>query len=163
MAPTASTKVIASLAAVAALAATPGAAASVVRESAPPRHEYRVDTRPATGTFHCGDLRLKVTGGTETETTEGDLRNGIWRVAISRAFHHLTLAGSDGRTYRAFSVTAAWFVLDAPDFEHPRTGREMIVVVFRGGPDKSPGYLRENLVIRNGHETDTVTGPCDFG
>ena len=38
----------------------------------------------------------------------------------------------------------------------------MIQVVFRGGPDKSPGYLRENIRIIDGNETDVVSGPCDF-
>lgn len=30
------------------------------------------------------------------------------------------------------------------------------------GPNKSPGYLRENIRIIDGNETDVVSGPCDF-
>ena len=128
----------------------------------PIRHEHTVDTHPLEATFHCGDLRLRVTGGTETETFDGDLREGVARVSISRIWRRVTLAGSDGRTYRASAATVAWFVLKAPDFEHPVRGLEVVQVFFRGGPQKSPGYIRETIRIKHGHETDVVSGPCDF-
>ena len=33
---------------------------------------------------------------------------------------------------------------------------------FLGGPHGSPGYLNEHLRIRDGVESDQVTGPCDY-
>ena len=51
--------------------------------------------------FLCGDLTLRVTKGKEIEVQDGLLRNGVARVAIHRELRHVTLAGSDGRTYRA--------------------------------------------------------------
>jgi hypothetical protein len=157
------------LASAVALAAAP--TASVVaaanshvpgRHSSPPQHQHALHSQPATGKFRCGTLRLAINGGREIETFDGDLRHGITRVFISRIWRHVTLAGSDGRTYRASGVTSQWDVLIAPDSNHPVRGQEVIVVDFRGGPDKSPGFLRERLTIRNSHETDVVTGPCNF-
>ena len=98
-----------------------------------------------------------------TETNDGDLRAGVARVFISRTYRGVRLRGTDGRTYRASAVTAAWFVLHAPDFETPVHGLEVINVMFRGGPDKSPGWLRERISWVDKHETDTVQGPCTFG
>jgi hypothetical protein len=34
--------------------------------------------------------------------------------------------------------------------------------MFRGGPAKSPGWLREQVRWVDRQETDTVRGPCDF-
>ena len=54
--------------------------------------------------------------------------------------HGVRLHGSDCRTYRASSVTAAWFVMHAPDFDTPVHGLEISQLLFRGGHDKSsPG------------------------
>lgn len=130
--------------------------------TAPPQHEFDTKTHKVRGTFTCGELTLEIFQGTETETTDGDLRDGIARISISRTWRNVKLHGSDGRIYRAMGVTVAWFVFHAPDLEHPVTGLEVVQVVFRGGPDKSPGWLREKINIRNGHETDIVDGPCDF-
>ena len=128
------------------------------------RHEHTVRTEPLRGdTYICGDLTLRVTRGTMTETNDGDLRAGVARVFISRTYRGVRLRGTDGRTYRASAVTAAWFVLHAPDFETPVHGLEVINVMFRGGPDKSPGWLRERISWVDKHETDTVQGPCTFG
>jgi hypothetical protein len=129
---------------------------------APVKHLHTVESHPASGTFRCGSLRLTVNGGKEIETFDGDRRNGVTRVFISRISRHVTLRGSDGRTYRASSVVAQWDVLIAPDLNHPVRGQEVIIVDFRGGPDKSPGFLRERLTIRHSHERDVVTGPCDY-
>ena len=157
------------LASAAALAAAPTASVVAVANShttasasSRPQHLHTVHRQPAAGKFRCGTLRLTINGGTETETFDGDLRHGVTRVFKSRIWRHVTLAGSDGRTYRAFGVTSEWDVLIAPDSNHPVRGQEVIVADFRGGPDKSPGFLRERLTIRHGHETDVVTGPCDF-
>lgn len=116
-----------------------------------------------TGEFRCGDLVLRVTNGKETEVQDGYLRNGVARVAIYRTWHGVVLAGSDGRTYRASGGTVGWFVLRSPDFDNPVSGLEVIQVFFRSGPKSSPGWLREVIRIRGGHETDVVSGPCDFG
>jgi hypothetical protein len=143
-------------------AATSAPSAVTARED-PPQHEYSVHTHRLRGTtFTCGDLALKVTRGTETETTDGDLRHGIGRVSVSRIWRHVRLHGSDGRTYRASGVTAAWFVLLAPDFERPVHGLEVVQVMFRGGPEKSPGWLRERIRWVDKKPTDVVNGPCDF-
>src|SRR4029077_12038018 len=98
----------------------------------------------------------------ETEATDADLRNGVAHLSISRILRHLKLRGSDGRTYRASGVAAAWFVLRAPDFDLPVHGLEVIQLMFRGGPDKSPGWLREQIRWVHKKTTDVVTGPCDF-
>jgi len=137
-------------------------AAGAAAGTATPRHQHSIRTYRARGTYTCGDLRLRVTGGRETEETDGDLRNGIVHVSTSRVDRHLVLAGSDGRTYRASSVVVAWDILHAPDFKHPTTGLEVIQVVFRGGPTNSPGWLREKIRFVNGHETDVVHGPCHY-
>ena len=97
-----------------------GTAAAVSAASgSPTRHEHTVRTYPARGKFRCGDLVLTVNGGTETETSDGDLRNGVAHVSISRIGRQVTLAGSDGRTYRAAGFTLGWFVLEAPHFNKP--------------------------------------------
>jgi hypothetical protein len=139
------------LASAAALAAAPTApvvaeATSHMTEKAtsPPRHQHTVHSQPAAGKFRCGALRLTINTGTEIETFDGDLRHGVTRVFISRIWRHVTLAGSDGRTYRAFGATTQWDVLVAPDSNHPVRGQEVIIIDFRGGPLKSPGFLRES-------------------
>ncbi|HET6937657.1 MAG TPA: hypothetical protein VFI19_03595 [Nocardioides sp.] len=130
--------------------------------SAPTQYEHTTKTHRARGTFQCGDLTLRVAQGREIEVQDGLLENGVARLSIRREWRHATLHGSDGRTYRASGVTAAWFVLEDPDFEHPVSGLEVIQVFFRRGPSSSPGWLRETIEIRHGHETDRVNGPCDY-
>jgi len=131
--------------------------------SAAPQHEFSVHTTRLRGLrFTCGDLRLKVTRGSETETQDADLRGGVAHISTSRIWRGVRLHGSDGRTYRASGVTAAWFVLRAPDFAHPVRGLEVNQVMFRGGPAKSPGWLREQIRWVDKHDTDVVTGPCDY-
>lgn len=139
-----------------------GGAPHTTAGAAAPRHEHSIRSSRAEGRFTCGDLTLRVTDGRETEETDADLRHGVAHVSISRVSRRVVLAGSDGRTYRASSVVAAWFVLRAPDLEHPVSGLEVIQVMFRGGPRKSPGWLRETIRTVDGHETDVVSGPCDF-
>src|SRR4051794_36109021 len=98
------------------------------------RHTHSVKTVSVRGaTFVCGDLTLRVTRGRETETTDGDLRDGVVRLSIGRVWHGVRLHGSDGRTYRASNATVAWFVLESPDLETPVHGLEVIQVMFRGG------------------------------
>ena len=70
------------------------------------QYEHTSRTYPATGTFRCGDLVLRVTKGTETEVQDGYLNNGITRVAIARTWRGVVLAGSDGRRYRASGGTS---------------------------------------------------------
>ncbi|RYP81997.1 hypothetical protein EKO23_22750 [Nocardioides guangzhouensis] len=128
----------------------------------PPEREHTVTTSPAEGRFRCGDLLLTVSAGTQTEIIDGRLQNGVAHVRIQRSYDGVTLAGSDGRTYRAVAHVNAHFVLVAPDFDNPVRGDEIIHVGFLGGPQGSPGYLNEHLRIRGGVETDQVTGPCDY-
>jgi hypothetical protein len=128
-----------------------------------PQHEHTVETESIRGvTFICGDLTLRATRGTSTETADADLRDGIARISISRIGHNVRLRGSDGRTYRASAFTVAWFVLRAPDFDTPVHGLEVSQIMFRGGPDKSPGWLRERIKWTDKQETESVNGPCDF-
>jgi hypothetical protein len=142
--------------------AQPTGTASVHRAEEP-QHEYTVETESLRGgTFACGDLTLRVTRGTSTQTTDADARNGVARISISRVAHDVRLRGSDGRTYRASAFTVAWFVLRAPDFDTPVHGLEVSQVMFRGGPDKSPGWLRERIEWSHEQETESVRGPCDF-
>jgi len=54
-------------------------------------------------------------------------------------------------------------VLRTPDFETPVHGLEVSQLMFRGGPDKSPGWLRERITWVDKHETEGVRGPCTFG
>jgi hypothetical protein len=35
--------------------------------------------------------------------------------------------------------------------------------MFRGGPENSPGWIRERIKWVDKHETDAVNGPCTFG
>ena len=119
-------------------------------------------TVPAQGSFVCGALALSITDGTETETFDAVLRNGVARIRISRSWQGVTLAGSDGRTYRASGQTHARFVLVDPDFDNPVWGHELVVVRFRSGTHGSTLYLREEIKIRHGNESDVVSGPCDF-
>jgi hypothetical protein len=142
---------------------SPPAAAATLRSSDGPQHEHTVETESLRGlTFICGDLTLRVTRGTSTQTTDADLRNGVARISISRIGPPVRLRGSDGRTYRASGATLAWFVLRAPDFETPVHGLEITQIMFSGGPDKSPGWLRERIKWTDQHETESVNGPCDF-
>jgi len=136
---------------------------AILRGEGPTQHEHTVETQPLRGdTFVCGDLTLRATKGRMTETNDADLRNGVVRISISRIWRRARFHGSDGRTYRASGVTAAWFVLHAPDFETPVRGLEISQVMFRGGPDKSPGWLREQIKWADKQETEKVQGPCDF-
>jgi hypothetical protein len=128
----------------------------------PPQREHTVTTSPAEGRFRCGELLLTVTAGTQTEIIDGRLVNGVGHVRIQRRYDDVTLAGSDGHTYRAVAQVNANFVLIAPDFDNPVRGHEIIHVGFLGGPQGSPGYLNEHLQIRGGVETDQITGPCDY-
>jgi len=133
------------------------------RETGEVEHEYSVENNPVRGTIMtCGNLTLRARHGVEIETTEADLRDGVGRISISRIGRGLRFHGSDGRTYRASAVTAAWFVLHAPDFETPVHGLEVSQVMFRGGPDKSPGWFRETYKWTDRHETHRVSGPCNF-
>ena len=137
---------------------------SIGRNDGPTRHQHKVKTVSLRGyTFTCGDLLLRVTHGREIETTDGDQRGGVVRISISRVWHGVRLHGSDGRTYRASTATLAWFVLQSPDLETPVHGLEVVQVMFRGGPDKSPGWLREQIKWTDKHETDNTRGPCTFG
>ena len=36
-------------------------------------------------------------------------------------------------------------------------------VMFRGGPSKSPGWIRERIAWSNGQDSENVHGPCTFG
>jgi hypothetical protein len=128
----------------------------------PPETEHTVTTSPTEGRFRCGGLLLTVTSGTETETVDGRLHRGVAHVWIRRSYDGVTMAGSDGRVYRAFARVNAHFVLLEPDFDYPVRGDEVIHVTFLGGPHGSPGYLNEHLRIRDGVETDEVDGPCDY-
>lgn len=128
----------------------------------PPERVHDVTTTPAEGRFRCGELLLTVTAGTQTEVIDGRLHNGVANVRIQRRYDGVTLAGSDGRTYRATAHVNSHFVLVAPDFDNPVRGDEIIHVSFLGGPQGSPGYLNEHLRIRDGVETDDVTGPCNY-
>jgi len=149
-------------------AAGPSVAQSITARDSAQRdrvvHQFTVETEPLRGaTFACGKLTLRAIHGTEIETTEGDLRNGVAHVFISRVWRRVELRGSDGLTYRASGVTAAWFVLHAPDFDTPVHGLEVNQAMFRGGPRKSPGWLRERIKWTDRHATDHVNGPCRFG
>jgi hypothetical protein len=140
------------------LAASPAVSAV----AAPPAHEHTVTVSPFTGRFRCGELLLTATGGTETEMTDSRYKDGVLTVRIQRRYDGITLAGSDGRAYGATAHVNARFVLIAPDFDNPDRGDEMIHVTFQGGPAGSPGYLNEHLRIRDGIESDEVTGTCDY-
>ena len=128
----------------------------------PPESDHTVTTSPAEGRFRCGDLLLTTTAGTQTEIIDGRLKNGVAHVRIQRHYDGVTMAGSDGRFYRATAHVNSHFVLIAPDFDNPIRGDEIIHVSFLGGPQGSPGYLNEHLRIRDGVESDQVTGPCDY-
>jgi hypothetical protein len=128
----------------------------------PPERDHTVTTSPAEGRFRCGELLLTATAGTQTEIIDGRFKNGVANVRIQRRYDGVTMAGSDGRVYRATAHVNSHFVLIAPDFDNPVRGDEIIHVSFLGGPQGSPGYLNEHLRIRGGVETDQVTGPCDY-
>jgi hypothetical protein len=128
----------------------------------PPEREHTVTTSPAEGQFRCGGILLTVNAGTQTEIIDGRMANGVVHVRIERRYDGVTLAGSDGRTYRAIAHVSSHFVLVAPDLDNPVRGDENIHVSFLGGRHGSLGYLNEHLRIRNGVETDLVTGSCDY-
>jgi hypothetical protein len=128
----------------------------------PPERDHAVTTTPAEGRFRCGELLLTATAGTQIENIDGRFKNGVATVRIQRRYDGVTLAGSDGRVYRATADVNSHFVLIAPDFDNPVRGDEIIHVSFLGGPQGSPGYLNEHLRIRDGVETDQVTGPCEY-
>jgi hypothetical protein len=137
------------------LAAVPPASA------AQPERLHTVTVSAAEGRFRCGELLLTVVGGTQTETVDGRLKDGVAHVRIERAYDDVVLAGSDGRDYRATSHVSSVFVLVAPDLENPVRGDELIHVSFHGAQG-SPGHLEEHLRIRDGIETDEVTGTCGY-
>jgi hypothetical protein len=142
-------------------------AAPAAADACPPtQHEHTVTTEPAEGQFRCGELLLTVNGGTQTETVDSTLRgtltHGVAHILIRRAYHAITLVGSDGRSYRASAHAWERVILRAPDFENPVWAHEVAMVTFYGGPHGSPGFVKENLTINHGVETDTVTGACDF-
>ena len=128
----------------------------------PPEREHTVTTSPAEGQFRCGELLLTTTAGTQTEIIDGSFKNGVANVWIRRRYDDVAVAGSDGRVYRATAQVNSHFVLIAPDFDNPVRGDEIIHVSFLGGPQGSPGYLNEHLQIRDGVETDQVSGPCGY-
>lgn len=128
----------------------------------PPERDHTVTTSPAEGRFQCGELLLSVTAGTETEIFDGSFKSGVVHVWIQRRYEGVTMAGSDGLVYRATAHVNSHFVLVAPDFDNPVRGDEIIHVSFLGGPQGSPGYLNEHLRIRDGVETDEVTGSCNY-
>jgi hypothetical protein len=128
----------------------------------PPERDHTVTTSPVEGRFRCGELLLTATAGTQTEIIDGRLKDGVAHVRIQRRYDDVTMAGSDGRVYRATAHVNSLFVLVAPDFDNPIRGDEIIHVSFLGGPQGSPGYLNEHLRIRGGVENDQVTGPCDY-
>jgi hypothetical protein len=128
----------------------------------PPERDHTVTTSPAEGRFRCGELLLTATAGTQTEIIDGRFKNGVANVRIQRHYDGVTMAGSDGRVYRANAHVNSHFVLIAPDFDNPVRGDEIIHVSFLDGPQGSPGYLNEHLRIRGGVESDQVTGPCDY-
>ena len=130
--------------------------------AAPPESEHTVTTSPAEGRFRCDGLLLTVIAGIQTEIIDGRFKNGVVNVRIQRRYDGVTMAGSDGRVYRATAHVDSHFVLIAPDFDNPVRGDEIIHVNFLGGPQGSAGYLHEHLRIRGGVETDQVTGPCDY-
>ena len=128
----------------------------------PPERDHVVTTSPVEGRFRCGELLLTAIAGTQTEIIDGRFHNGVVHVRIQRRYDGVVMAGSDGGVYRATAHVNAHFVLVAPDFDNPVRGDEIIHVSFLGGPQGSPGYLNEHLGIRDGVETDQVTGPCDY-
>ena len=137
---------------------------SAAREAGQTRHQFSIKTEPLRGaTFRCGKLTLRASRGRSIETTDADLRDGVARISISRVWRDVHLRGSDGLMYRASGTTAAWFVLHSPDFDTPVHGLEVNQVMFRGGPEKSPGWLRERIKWTDHHGTDRVDGPCSFG
>ena len=124
--------------------------------------EHRVTNVAAQGRFRCGDLILEVVAGREIETQDGFLHDGVAHVFINRVWRRIKLSGSDGETYRSSGVASAWFVLKAPHFNRPVRGDETIVAVFRSGANKSPGYVKEHISIRDSKEKEVVSGPCDY-
>jgi hypothetical protein len=138
-----------------------GAPADIAKAD-PPERVHTVTTSPAEGRFRCGELLLTTTAGTQTEIIDGALMNGVVHVRIQRRYDDVTMTGSDGLVYHAIAHVDAQFVLIAPDFDNPVRGDEIIHVTFFGGQQGSPGYLNEQLRIREGVETDQVTGPCDY-
>lgn len=124
------------------------------------QHLHTVTTTPATGQFRCGRLRLTITAGTETEVFDGLKVRGVTFIEIHRRWNHVRLVGSNGRAYRATAGTREKVVLVDPD--NPVWATEIIEVRFHRLHVDSPRYLREVIKLRNGVETDVVTGPCDF-
>jgi hypothetical protein len=103
-----------------------------------------------------------VTTETVDSTLRGTLTHGVVHVLIRRSYDHITLVGSDGRDYRASAFAWERVILRAPDFDNPVWAHEIAQVTFHGGPHGSPGFVRENLTIKHGVETDTITGACNF-
>lgn len=130
--------------------------------AAPDKFEHTVSNNAAQGRFRCGDLVLTVVAGREIETQDGFLQAGVAHVFINRVWRRVKLSGSDGQTYRSSGVVSAWFVLKAPNFNRPVRGDETIIVVFRSAANRSPGYLKEHISIRNSKEKEVVSGPCVY-
>lgn len=146
---------------------TPAAASVPTEEvaqatAAPDEFEHTVSNHAAQGRFRCGDLVLTVVAGREIETQDGFLQAGVAHVFINRVWRRVKLSGSDGQTYRSSGVVSAWFVLKSPNFNRPIRGDETIIVVFRSAANRSPGYLKEHISIRNSKEKEVVSGPCDY-
>lgn len=145
------------------VASAPADQSSPTDAVAADRFEHTVSRHRLHGIrFLCGDLTLTVARGTEIETQDTFTSEGTTRIFISRTWRHVRLTGSDDGRYRVSGVTNAWFVLKAPDFDHPVRGDENIIVVFRSAADSSPGFLRERISWRDGNVMDVVSGPCDF-
>lgn len=131
--------------------------------STPRQRQHTVETFPFIGDqFRCGALLLTADGGTFTETTDGTLKDGTLRVRIVRTYDDLTLAGSDGRTYRANAFAHEFVTLIAPDFANPVFAVEVNGTRFFDGSNGVVGWVHEVLRTSHGTTTDHVTGPCTF-
>jgi hypothetical protein len=160
----------AATAAIVVLAAAPAAALAVTSDSGQEatepvpdvRHLHTVTTSPVAGTFRCGKLGLKITGGTETEVFDGVKTHGVTVIEIRRHWKDVTLVGSDHRVYRPTGSTREKDVLVEPDDDNPAWATEIIKVRFHNRHVSTPLHLREVIKWRDGVRTDVVTGPCDF-
>jgi hypothetical protein len=127
-----------------------------------PPHEHISETSFVEGlALVCDGLVLTVTGGTQVEKVVSTSLHGVVRINIVRTYHGLTFSGSDGATYRATSTAHQSVLLADPDDDEPLATREVIQLTFRGSHG-SPGSLHEVFTIRDGVETDVITGNCDF-
>jgi hypothetical protein len=121
---------------------------------------HSVETDPFEASIICGDVVVTATGGTYTEKVEAVLVNGVIHYNLVRTYNDLTLAGSDGVTYRAAS-SAHETALISPDTGEPLSVREVgQTTIF--GPNGALGYLHGVLIIEGANRTDTVTGTCHY-